>query len=809
MTQIRISFLAALLCFGVLIFSVTEASGAELQLAQESVIGFPTDDARDVIPYRLPGEGHSRLVVVNDSYLMGLEWSPQRNVYEQSYFIQGEFRRGKAVVADANGDRINDLLVVEEGTSVVTAFDSRTGAALSSFTLNAVAGSAAAQDLDGVPGDELIVTDDGVSAYKGGVLFWHSAVASAALVAAGGEDSATREIFVTTATQELVGLDAHTGAERRRLLLHCSKLAVGQMDLDESLEIACYSNFFSIVVMDAATSTLQWSKPFPYTSVRSIAMVDAGDDGRQDLSVRTYGTPGIVVVLNGATGQPFSDAKELEWGGLVAAVKVGCESAIVVIEGSETSFADKLYLLDPMTLATQSIYSFDQFGITAMAVADLDDDGRNELVVHHDGKITTGQVQPFSIGAELLRGTSCCSFRGMAALQLDNDRALEYVLAGVVDAFAGVLRAFDGVTHELMWTAQTDDGEVPRSVVAADLNGDGRSEIVTATLAVHGGAKGSFVYAFSGATGAPLWRSVNIPGLTGRALVADMDGDGSLEVLALSQTIGIVRLNGANGSVRAFDEFGDGTSFSVLNFDDDPQLEMLVAAGDRIFVLDQSGRIVERVLDGDWRVTEIKVADIDGDGVVEILLARRNVNPSPNEVRLEVRSPETLSLLWTSEPLPRLLNFQQEAIIDVADVDNDGRTEVVFSSSLTVRVFSVGAPPADTTAPFFAPGSELMAIVGARGCCAAVELRWDAAQTDASPPLTYQVFRARPSTTDPDELIGSTQRTEFTDAAAGGPSRHRYSVRVIDRAGNAAEARLTVEVPIPATASCRRRAVRK
>lgn len=812
MTKTRHPFLAALLCFaGVFNLFTTEASGEGLQLVQESVVGFPIDWIRAVIPHMLPGEGHSRLLVVNENYLLGLEWSSQRNEFEQSYFIQGVFRLDHAVVADANGDGINDVLVVEDGERVVRAFDARTGAAMSSFTLNAVARDATAQDLDGVPGDELIVMNDGISSgvstYKSGVLFWHSPMSSAGVVTAGGEDSAAREIFVSTAT-EIIGLDAHTGTERRRLPFHCSRLAVGQTDLDESLELACYSNFYSIDLIDVATSTVQWSKP--YWDVRSIAMVDAGGDGRQDVSLRTYDFQGIVAVLNGATGQPFSDVRSLAWGGLVAAVKIGCESAIVATEGAGTTFADNLYLLDPMTLATKSIYAFDEYGITAMAVADLDHDGRNELVVHHDGKITTGQVQPFSIGAALRRDTGSGSFRGMAAVQLDNDSALEYVLASVVDyTYMGLLRAFDGATHEPMWTAQTDDGEIPGSVVVADLDRDGRNDVVTATEAVHSGAKGSFVYAFNGATGAPLWRSVNIPGLFGPVLIADMDADGSLEVLALSRTIGIVRLNGANGSVRGFDEFSNATAFAALNFDGDPQLEVLVAMADRMFVLDQSGRIAETPSDSHGAIPVVKVADIDGDGVMEILMVRRKSFSFNDEVRLEVRALEGLSVLWTSEPFPRISNFGQQESIEVADVDNDGRTDVVLASSLTVRIFSVGAPLADRTVPSFAAGAELKADVSSRACCAAVDLHWDVAEADASLPLTYQVFRARPSATDAGELIGTTRRTEFLDSFAGGGSRYRYSVRVIDRAGNAAASPLTVEAAIPSTASCRRRAVRK
>lgn len=788
-----------------LILSTCAAFGAGVELEQELVIGFPVDGVGSVLPYVVGREGHHRLALVHSAYLLGLQWSPRSNGYEQRFFVQGDFG-GIAVMADVDGDRDNEIVIVDTFDEKITAWDATNGAAVDSFAPDVDPRGAAAQDLDGVPGHELILTThNSISAYRGGILFWQSRIASEVQVAAGGEGSASRDIVITT-RDEMAVLDARTGVERRRYPIRCFLPAVGQTDADASLEIACYSfDMRTISVVDANSGTVQWSRQewIPFFDVRSVAMVDAGGDGAQDVAVRTYGSStGVVMVLNGVSGEPIA-RRELEWGGVVASVPFDCGSAMVVTEGSGTTAPDLIHLVDAMTLQTKSSFSFGSYGIKAMAAADLNGDRRNEVLVHHSGQTTTLSVQPF-LRQTIRHGASCCTFAGTATAQLDGDRALEYLLTGVVDGYTGTVTAFDGVTHEMMWTAEMDDGEVPRSIEVADLNGDGRLDVISATVAVHSGAKGQFVYAFDGATGRRLWRSVNIFGLTGHALVADIDANGTPDVLALSRTVGIVQLNAANGAVRGFDEFTGGNVFAVLNVDDDAQLEVLVAMEDRLVVRDQGQKTKETLLDRSGVVTSIEVADLDGDGAVEILLARVQTFG----LRLEVRARD-LTLLWSSATFPRLINFQQEEVIAVADVDNDGSPEVALTSSLALRIFRIGARPVDAIAPRFSPGATVTSQVRVAGsCCASVHLRWDEAEIDASPPLTYEIYRSGPAPQDPEIRIGTTTRNEFVDGSAGGATRYRYSVRLVDAAGNAAPERLTAEVSIRAASTCRRRAAR-
>jgi hypothetical protein len=158
-----------------------------------------------------------------------------------------------------------------------------------------------------------------------------------------------------------------------------------------------------------------------------------------------------------------------------------------------------------------------------------------------------------------------------------------------------------------------------------------------------------------------------------------------------------------------------------------------------------------------------------------------------------VRSIETLAPLWTSEEFRKLINFQQAEQIAVADVDYDGIAEVLFLSSLTVRVFKPELAATGTNPPRFASSAALNANVRVRSCCAAVYLHWDHAQPGTAPPLEYRVYRAG-TAGEPEVLLATTSRNEFVDFHPGVATGYRYSVAVVDAAGHAAPERLTTEV---------------
>jgi hypothetical protein len=781
---------------------------AALALQQKAIVGFPVTGVSDVVQIDPKGAGAHRLAVLNEHYLLGLQWSPERNVYDQIFFIQGFFEFGRLMVADVNGDSRNDLLVYSGYQSKqITAYDSGSGALLKTFAIPGISQfvprPVITQDTDGVAGDEMIIRDGGTSAYKADVRLWHSNL-SATLLLPSRAAATSGEIFLTTPVEVIV-LNARTGQEKRRLAVSCLQASVGQSSTDNHPQIAC-STPAGMQLVDGLTGAVRWTRPSG--TVTDLAMFDVNGDGTDDVLTRFQPAPleEAITVLNGSTGVPLKGTIPVTGSGPVIGITSGCEPTAVVAVDGNGGFegAHALWLLDGLTLDRISTYTLDSYGSTGFAVADLDGDGRNELAVAHDGKVSTMRMEPRSMIDTVATSASCCSFRGMAAAQLDADAASEYVVAQVCGAgYLGCLTAWDPGKPAPLWTSTMDDGEVPFNVTVADVDGDGAADVLSTSFAVHSGAKGQFVYAFRGRDGTPLWRSTNFPNPTGRLRVADVEGTGTPQVLALSGSVGILRLKRSSGTVSGFYEFNGGTAFTTYKRDGDARAKVLAVAGDRLFVLD-GGQVETEVHGADIKsIREIEVGDIDGDGVPEIVAAQSAGDS--NSYRLQVRSLDTLALLWTSEDFLSIANFGQTAQLTLQDVDNDGVTDVVFLSSLAVRVFKSEALPAGTTPPAFDAAAAISAHAQVRAaCCAAVYLRWDHARAGTSPPLQYRVYRAG-SGGESEILLATTPRNELVDLnAGGGAGGYRYSVEVVDGAGHASPGRLTADVLIGKGGRCHR-----
>jgi|GEM_PF-3053520 len=788
-----------------------ESACAELVLQQKVVLGFPVDGVIEIAQIEPNAPGAHRLAVLHGSYLLGLQWSPQRNAYVQTFFVplsfylRGSYQNFGAshmIFADVNGDSRNDIVVFASYPAEgVAAYDSMTGALLKTFTLRErmdTSFGAIAQNIDDVPGDEMIVNDSGISAYAGDTPLWHSTV-KASIMPASPAALAHGEVFLRTETEVIV-LDARSGAERRRLPIACGVAAVGQ-SFDGSRLIAC-GTASGVQLFDGMTAAVRWNYPSDYRyGLRRVVMFDVDGDGVEDVLVRSEpdSYKESLQVLNGRNGTPRGTAKPLELGGAVIGIKDGCEPPqLAVIEGGGSTAPDALSLLDASTMGTKSVYAFDSYGTSGCAFADFNGDGRKELAVSHDGKMSTFSIEPAEPGETKSVGESPWSgSRGIAATQLDHAAPSKFIQATTCGAYLGCIEAWGTASQTPLWMAPLDEGEIPRCAVVADVDGDGAPDVLTGSVAVHSGAKGTFIYAFRGRDGMRLWSSVNIPRSTGRVCVADVEGKGEPQVLALSSTIGIVRLNRSKGTVSGFNEFSDGKAFATYQRNGDSKAKVVVATTDRLFILDD-GQVKTELQGVDVAgITEIEVADIDGDGVPEILVAQ-HYPPSPlnDSIRLQVRAIDTLALLWASESFPLLLNFSQVEQISVDDVDNDGMPEVIFLSGLTARIFKTNAiPPAMTSAQFDAVAA-LSATSVVRSCCASVSLHWNHARPGTSPPLAYRIYR-QDINSGHDVLLGTTSRNEFVDFSLAAGARYRYSVEVTDAAGHASALRLTSEVNVP------------
>ncbi len=267
---------------------------------------------------------------------------------------------------------------------------------------------------------------------------------------------------------------------------------------------------------------------------QNVALGDVNDDGVADILAPQ---DNAYVSLHEGTGRAFDAAP--------------------IFEG-RTKFPGIRFLHD--YAEAQQGYADDEdsanqahFTNTAPAIADVDGDGTNELVmlgsvqnaarsdrergvalwvVRHDGTRPDAWVTPFH-APDFIDGLWDPEDNVVAATNQVTVVDLDPESPGFEFVFAG----FDGRIHavtsdnEQLWqqTFTSSEGVLVGGVVAADLSKDGRPELVFNTYSTESGGGALFILGANG----ELLHQVALPdrGAMPVPTVADVDGDGTLEIV--------------------------------------------------------------------------------------------------------------------------------------------------------------------------------------------------------------------------------------------------------------------------------------
>ncbi len=245
------------------------------------------------------------------------------------------------------------------------------------------------------------------------------------------------------------------------------------------------------------------------------------------------------------------------------------------------------------------------WGTTAVAAADLDDDGKQELIAgDKSGRLVCLDERGRAVWAvQLESGLSTAPAVG----DLDGDGQPE-ILVGT--AHSTLVRiSSDGKTVRSL----AEGTPVGSSPLLCDLNGDHRAEILV------GEAKGLSCY---NSKGRQLWHYSTPKTVHDAVTVADLDQDGKPEILVVD----------LQGQLSCLDEAGKPKwtasveqrvrrSPSVADVDRDGQLEVLVAGySSALHVFDADGNLKERfALKGSSNATPT-VVDFRADGNLTVVV---------------------------------------------------------------------------------------------------------------------------------------------------------------------------------------------
>jgi hypothetical protein len=478
----------------------------------------------------------------------------------------------------------------------------------------------------------------------------------------------------------------------------------------------------------------------------SVTVADLNGDGLPDLIVANQADNTVSVLLNttapGATTPSFAAPQSFATGGApvsVVAADVNGDGLPDLIVANENDSTVSVLLNTTTPGSTTASFGTEQPFFTGTAprsvtTADLNGDGRPDLIVVNssDNTIsvllnttTPGASTPsfatqhvFSVGSEP---------ESVTAADLNGDGRPDLIVANEGDNTVSVLldTTSPGAATPSFTTQTTfATGSAPVAVAAADVNGDGRPDVIvanaldnTVSVLLDTTAPGASVPSFSGA-------QAFATGHTPFALTAaDVNGDGRPDVIVANQTdntvsvlLNITAPGALAPSFAAQQTFATGTnqlSVTAADINGDGKLDLIaVNEGDNtVSVLLNTTPAPATTLDGNSFAThqdfgtgsqpfQVTTADINGDGLPDLIVS--NESGATVSVLLNTTAPGATIPSFASQQT--FATGHDPGGVTAVDVNGDGKPDLIVANDgdNTVSVLLNTTAPGAATPSFAA-----------------------------------------------------------------------------------------------------------
>jgi hypothetical protein len=670
-------------------------------LGQEWVYGsFGTYTGRSGLSVLdLEGDGTLEIVTAASPTGFGsnLFWYAARNDgaggYGQIYLSElSPVTINRILATDLDSDGIGEILIgFQDGRVEVFAGDTFVQR-LSVQTPGSVNALATA-DLDG-DGTAEIVTSDGQMIYvhdASGTPLWSTTAYGGSDLAIGNvDDDPAPEIVTTVSGGHGYVVDASTRAlEWDYINGFGVRVCTGDIDGDGRDEIVGAASWQKITLFDAELKSPS-REIATAQDIGTLLVTDLDGDGAAEI---LYGDNqwGSVHCYEGSGLAERWSIRNPEHGTIGLAVgDVDADGTTEVLWGAG-GISSGLFMASPAAgIEWQNVHL--DGPLSADDVGDVDDDGRDEVVMvsfesnsgYDDGIISIFDAATHALewqSTDMPNINTWSGVNGVRIADVDQDGETEFVIA-TSNTYDGLVQVYNGRTHALEGQSATYYGEPFITLEVADVDGDGAKEVVVGTNVAHSGAVGAHLIVLNGTTLAEEWKS---PSLTDGWVavsdidIADVDGDGKLEMLA---AVGGNRVYAIDGVTHQYDwlEALPASTIGAFDLNADGQQEILVGQSDgMVGVYDGTTFAFRESVSAKSgsAVAALSITDLDGDNRPEWILASNGM--------LSVLEDGTGELLWRSKNLGTNLGRYNQ--LPVRDIDGDGKKEIVVGSDFALYQF--------------------------------------------------------------------------------------------------------------------------
>ena len=438
-------------------------------------------------------------------------------------------------------------------------------------------------------------------------------------------------------------------------------LAVGDVNGDGKPDIVTANYYGNVSVLlgngsggftPAPGSPVSTGAP-NYPRAFSVALGDINGDGKLDAVVANYNSSTVSVLLGNGNGT-FTPASgsPISLGGSqprsVALADLNGDGKLDIVTADEGSNNISVLLGNGNgTFAAPVLVPTGGSGPRSVVVADVNGDGKPDLVV---GNYNSGNVSVqlgngsggFTAAANSPFATAGSSVSSVAVADVNGDGKPDIIASNYSSGTVSVLVGNGAGNFTLTTDTPVSTGSHAYSVAVADVNGDGRPDIITANRYNY---NVSVLLNDATPTGTGFFAPASAsPTATGAAphgvAVADLNGDGKPDIVTANQganNVSVLLSNGSGGFTAApGSPVATGGTAPVavvaadVNADGKPDLIVANSTSNNVSILLGNGSggftLSSMVATGGTDPVALAVGDVNGDGKPDIVVADKCSN---------------------------------------------------------------------------------------------------------------------------------------------------------------------------------------